>query len=159
MRGLRTNDQWIAFKKRLGADRLKRAVEGESETVPVTEILTFSEVFWKRYAQLDSEQHSESIPRERPGDEVAGLTLESAEAVAMFEVSGVVAEISPRPALFVQGEDDDVVAVEDVLRVFRKAGQPKHFISLPGCDHIDLDHGPGFERQVALSLEWFKKYL
>lgn len=159
MRGLRTNDEWIAFKKRLEEDRIERAATGKSALVPVTEIVPFSKTFWKRYKELDSEQHSESIPQAGADQEVAAFTLQSAEAMARFEISRMVGKISPSPALFIQGEDDDVVAVEDVLKVFRRAGQPKRFVSLPGCDHIDLDHGPGFERQVGLSLEWFERYL
>ena len=159
MRGLRPHAAWIAFKKRLEEDRIERAATGKSALVPVTEIVPFSKTFWKRYEELDSEQHSESIPQAGAEQEVATFTLQSAEAMARFEISRMVGMISPSPALFIQGEDDDVVAVEDVLKVFRCAGQPKRFVSLPGCDHIDLDHGPGFERQVGLSLDWFERYL
>lgn len=159
MRGLRTNDEWIAFKKRLEADRVDRAVKGESAQVPLTDILPFSDEFWRRYGELDDERHSESIPQNTNGQTEALFTLQSAEAMTRFNISRLVADISPRPTLFIQGEEDDVVAVEDVLEVFRCAGEPRRFIGIPGCDHIDLDHGPGFEQQVRLSLDWFERFL
>lgn len=152
LRGLRTLDEWIVFKDRLRQDRIDRTAGKPSAVVPVTEVLPFPQRFLERYRAIFAANSTAAKP-------VASITLESAEAMAAFDLSGAVHRLAGRPALVVQGNRDDVIAIEDVLRVFRCMPEPKRFVEMTGCDHIDLDGGPAHERQVALAREFFTTHL
>lgn len=49
-----------------------------------------------------------------------------------------VAHISPRPILFIHGEDDRFISPENSRRLYAAAGDPKELYILPGVGHIDV---------------------
>lgn len=158
MRSLRTNEQWLSFKERLNLDRIKRTTTGQSELCAINEIVPFSENFWQKYKQLLNKNDSESIPA-ATNNSMAMFSLESAEAMTHFNVSSVVDQLSPRPIMIIHGEIDDVIAIEDVLKVYNHIHSIKDFVCLTHQDHIDLDNGAGLARQISYSLNWFNLYL
>jgi len=59
-------------------------------------------------------------------------------------------KIAPRPLLLVHGKDDDVVPVEHVKRLYKKAGRPKEKLILPGAGHrLRQD-----ERAIEAAMSW-----
>ena len=71
------------------------------------------------------------------------VSLESADAMLRSLPTTVVHMVSPRPLLFVHGEDDDVAKIELARKLYERAGPPKDFVAIPGMDHIGLDTGDG----------------
>ncbi|MFH1038978.1 MAG: alpha/beta fold hydrolase [PVC group bacterium] len=158
MRLLRTAGQWLEFTQRLEEDRIEVVRTGKSRLVPLTDIIPFSDEFWRKYKSLSSDRESSSLPpAASPG--VPEFPLSSAASMVEFSPDTVVGLVSPRPILFIHGEEDDVCPVELAVDMCRRAGVPKKIVILPGRDHIDLDHGDGLREQVALSLSWFREHL
>lgn len=152
LRGLRTLEEWLAFKDRLLQDRADRAGGKPPAVVPVSDVLPFPARFIERYKAIFAANATTAKP-------VAEITLESAEAMIAFDLSSAVHSLAGRPVLVIHGDRDDVIAIEDVLEVFRAIPEPKQFVQMTGCDHIDLDGGPAHERQVALARDFFKANL
>jgi len=76
--------------------------------------------------------------------------LDGFKTVAPIEYVG---RISPKPLLLVHGENDDVVPVEHVKRLYAKAGRPRKKIVLPGAGHrLRQD-----ERAIQAVMLWLQK--
>jgi len=61
-------------------------------------------------------------------------------------------KVSPRPLLLIHGDQDDLVPVEHVHKLFEKAGQPKELVIIPGAGHrLRLE-----ERALNTALDWLK---
>jgi len=61
-------------------------------------------------------------------------------------------KISPRPLLLIHGEKDDLVPVEHARKLFKKAGEPKQLVIIPGAGHrLRLE-----EKAIATALDWLK---
>jgi dipeptidyl aminopeptidase/acylaminoacyl peptidase len=62
-------------------------------------------------------------------------------------------KISPRPLLLIHGDQDDLVPVEHIHKLFEKAGEPKELVVIPGAGHrLRLE-----EKAVATALAWLKE--
>lgn len=158
MMSLRTGNEWLRYKSRLEEDRIERSRSGISKRVPLTEIIPFSDNFWHKYKSLSSDKDSSSIPS-AASTVMPEFPLSSAEAMMEFSPDTVVGLASPCPILFIQGAEDDVCPIELAVDMYKRSGEPKKLIIQSGSDHIDLDHGDGLSEQVAMSLNWFRKYL
>jgi len=76
--------------------------------------------------------------------------LDGFKAVSPLKYIG---KIAPRPLLLVHGEDDDVVPVEHVERLYAEAGQPREKVVLPGAGHrLRQD-----ERAIGAVMSWMQK--
>lgn len=61
-------------------------------------------------------------------------------------------KVSPRPLLLVHGDADEVVPLEHAHKLYRKAGEPKELLIIPGARHkLRLE-----ERAMAAVLTWLK---
>jgi len=60
--------------------------------------------------------------------------------------------------LIVHGEKDELVPVEEALRIFKHLREPKEIHIIGGADHRLL-HPEHRQRAIELTLDWFKKYL
>jgi len=156
---LMDKSDWQSLTKEIEDDRAYLSKTGQSKLIPLTRVINFPQSFWTRYALLDSEKESESLPTSPINGRQPMLSLESADAIMRFRPKTVVGLIAPRPILFIHGEKDDVAKIELARGLYEKAGHPKQFVDLPGMDHIDLDTGAGLQKQVSISLEWFNQYL
>jgi len=141
MRGLRTGAEWLEAKDRVQADRLHRALTGQTTMVPLTDIVPM-QGFLKSF-----------------GAGPANFRLASLDAIMRFHTEDVAARLGPRPLLLVCGERDEVILVEDVERVYCAAPGPKRMVVLPGLDHAGMEKGTGLEQQLALARKWFLEYL
>lgn len=153
MRAHRTTDEWIAWKNKIAQDRIKRAQSGESELISINELVPFTKEFWNKYNNLSNKNNSKSIP------EAPAFTMESGEAMTTFNVSSIIHQLTPRPVRIIHGELDNVVPIEDVFDVYQRIATTKDFIMIPNSDHIDLDQGPGLNKQIEYALEWFLRWL
>lgn len=60
--------------------------------------------------------------------------------------------ISPRPLALIHGENDDLVPVEQARKLYKKAGQPKQLLIIPGAGHrLRFE-----EKAVTAALDWLK---
>ncbi|HSI73715.1 MAG TPA: alpha/beta fold hydrolase [Fimbriimonas sp.] len=144
MRGLTSASAYLAFKSGLAS---------EDKMVPITELFPFSKKFFKEYSALPKAQagaHSSSIPAQPL------FHLSSGSLLLRFDCLASLRKISPAPLLIQHGDLDDVVPIEDVLEIYRAAGEPKKLVVHAGYDHVGLDTGPGFDVQVARAVDFFK---
>jgi fermentation-respiration switch protein FrsA (DUF1100 family) len=60
--------------------------------------------------------------------------------------------------LVIHGEKDELVSVDQALKIFRNLSLPKEIHMIGGADHrlTDSIHR---QRAMELTVEWFKKYL
>ncbi len=65
---------------------------------------------------------------------------------------------SAPPLLILHGSSDDLVPVKHARQLYEAARAPKHLAILPGADHV-FSRSEDLNRAIALSVEWFKKYL
>jgi pimeloyl-ACP methyl ester carboxylesterase len=88
--------------------------------------------------------------------------LESAEATMRYRPDWVVDKISPRPALFIYAEFDNLVAPQQQLDCDAKCGEPKKLVKLPNSGHYDSYEfrNPETSRiTYRETIAWFKQYL
>lgn len=62
------------------------------------------------------------------------------------------------PILILHGSLDEVVPVEHAYKLYEAALEPKKLVIVEGADHV-FSQTRHLNRAIALSLEWFKKYL
>jgi alpha/beta superfamily hydrolase len=60
--------------------------------------------------------------------------------------------IAPRPLLLVHGNQDDVVDVSQVYRLYTRAGEPKQLIIVDGASHRLRQN----DRAMAIVIDWLK---
>src|SRR4030042_5922758 len=61
--------------------------------------------------------------------------------------------IAPRPLLILQGENDDLVEVEQAWRLYEKAQEPREIVIIEGAGHrLRLS-----DKAMAIALEWLLK--
>lgn len=62
--------------------------------------------------------------------------------------------ISPRPTLFIHGEEDEVIPVEHARSLFEKAGRPKDLVLIPGGKHrLRVD-----QRAIDVAMKWLVQW-
>lgn len=149
LRSLRPHWQWNAFRRRVAADRVRRAQTGKSEIVEVDEIYT---------PDPNTHEWHLEVLREFP-ERFYQLPLETADAIMEYRPEDVVDRIAPRPVLFIGLPDDDVVSFDGLYELFQRAGQPKRLEVLGGLHHHDIYKGEPFERVMAWALEFYRESL
>lgn len=131
-----TPEQIQEKKERLSLKRWKDAESGEPEYLPsfpeeaVTEIPDEiqglnREFFW--FYATERGHH----PNAR-----GGFTSTSDLSFLNYALNDHIAEISPRPILFLVGEQAESRFFSDMA--FEKAAEPKQMIVVPDCNHVDL---------------------
>lgn len=141
-RFMHDEDSWRRLGERIKADRSARSADGRSELVPPFEIVRLDRV--TRGYVLD-----ELAPHPGFGTEV---TLESAELLFRFRPEDAVGRVAPRPLLLVHGAENDLHSPDESRELYRRAGDPKELVLLPGCGHTEwmYDEHPDFGRLVTL---------
>ena len=148
LRRMRREHEWIAFCKRLDADRQKRVLEGQGELVNPHEELM---VATPERAQAGVKKDVDSrIPDRVP--------LRSAEAIMEFVPENYVSAISPRAALFIATEGDAVTPEDQMLRLYEKAKPPKKLILQKETSHYAA-YNQYFDKVTPQIIEWYDRYL
>ncbi len=151
LRSLRPPSQWREFLALIQSDRQRRALNEASRKLkafevvppdpPMRELMTAA-AQGGLFSTADAE-----------------ITLESAEAIMEFCPEDMVHQIAPRPILFIHSGNDTLVSPDESRALYRRAGEPKRLLILPGVTHVDFYLGDALEQVTATSLEWFQHYL
>jgi uncharacterized protein len=86
------------------------------------------------------------------------ITLASMEQVLLWAPVQVIHRLAPTPLLFVTGVDDEVHAIDEVLRAYDQAWEPKRLELLP-VDEFGLSIEPGLGQSMGLAAEFFDQHL
>ena len=141
--------EWKALLQRLAEDRRERVLSGQLQYVQAKDIVPEPESTTKLFAQILHQYPQWS--RE--------ITLASGEALIAYRPESVVAQIAPRAILWLHGDADDRVSMEESMSMYNKASEPKKLVILPGLGHSDIIVGPGLEQSMPHIKEWFATYL
>jgi pimeloyl-ACP methyl ester carboxylesterase len=150
---------WVAFRKRVEAERAHVATGGTPTEVPVTDLLPLSPAFLAAYEKLKASQGGSSAEQAGSGLGISTFFLGSADAMLDFDVAGAARRLGGRPLLLVHGADDDTAPIETVEPVYAAAPGPKRWIVVPGAAHNELDAGPGLARAIDAASAWFTEHL
>jgi pimeloyl-ACP methyl ester carboxylesterase len=149
LRSLRPNWEWILFQRRLFADRERRVRTGQSEIVNPDEVMP---------PDPETEDRHRDLLREFPEREFR-LPLDSAAAIIEYRPEEVVHRIAPRPVLFIQVEDDGLVANDISRELFERCGEPKQLVALPGMRHHSIAGGEAQRLMMSHALAWSSRHL
>jgi uncharacterized protein len=141
--------EWRALQQRLADDRQKRVLHGSLQYVQAKDIVPEPESTTKLFDQILHQYPQWS--RE--------ITLASGEALIAYKPESVVQNISPRAILWLHGDADDRVSMEESISMYEKAGNPKKLVILPGLGHSDIISGPGLGQSFPHINAWFAEHL
>jgi uncharacterized protein len=149
MRSVRRPDEWHDLLERSRRDRVKRALDGESEIVDREEIL------------LPDRQSAElaAVARRNNPAAVSRIPLEYVDETVQFNPEWVVDRIAPRPVLFITTGDDRLVPPEESAQLYARAGDPKRLVVLKGYGHYEVYAEPAFGEVMRATLAWYEQYL
>ena len=149
MRSVRRPDEWFDLLDRSDADRVKRALDGESELVDRSEVLLPD----RQSAELAAEARR-NVP-----SALDTLPLEYVDETIQFHPEWVVDKIAPRPVLFITTDDDRLVPPEESQALYDKAGEPKRLVVLEGYGHYEVYMEPAFTEVMDETVAWFREHL
>ena len=149
MRSVRRPDEWSDLLERSRADQVKRALEGQSESVERIEILLLD----RQSAELAAAARR-NIPAA-----VNTIPLEFVDDTLSFNPEWVVDKIAPRPILFITTDNDRLVPPEESAHLYARAGEPKKLVVLKGYGHYEVYSDPGFSEVMQATLAWYREYL
>ena len=149
MRSVRRPDEWSDLLERSRADQVKRALEGQSESVERIEILLLD----RQSAELAAAARR-NIPAA-----VNTIPLEFVDDTLSFNPEWVVDKIAPRPILFITTDNDRLVPPEESAHLYARAGEPKKLVVLKGYGHYEVYSDPGFSEVMHAALAWYREYL
>lgn len=141
--------EWKALLQRLAEDRRERVLTGRLQYVQAKDIVPEPESTTKLFDEILHQYPQWS--RE--------ITLASGEALIAYRPESVVHQVSPRAILWLHGDADERVSMEESISMYKKAGEPKKLVILPGLGHSDIIAGPGLEQSMPHIKEWFASYL
>jgi uncharacterized protein len=149
MRAVRRPDEYHDLLERAAEDRIKRALFGRSEFVPRNEIL------------LPDRQSAElaAAARRGVGGAVDEIPLEFVDDTLGFNPESVVAEIAPRPVLFITTDNDRLVPPAESEALWKRAGEPKKLVVLKGFGHYEVYAGEAFRQVMEAAIDWYRRYL
>jgi len=149
MRSVRRPDEFADLLERSAADRVRRAMTGESEFVERTEIL------------LPDRQSAELAAAARAGmpGAVSQIPLEFIDDTLGFHPEWVVDRIAPRALMLITTDNDRLVPPDESAELFRRAGEPKRLVVLRGFGHYEVYTGDAFRQVMEHALGWYRQYL
>jgi uncharacterized protein len=86
------------------------------------------------------------------------MTVESLEHLLLWAPVQLIHRLAPTPLLLVTGVDDQVHAIDEVLRAYDRAWEPKR-LELLQVDEFGLSIEPGLGRSMGLAAEFFDQHL
>ena len=131
-----TPEQITENKKRLSLQRWIDAENGYPEYIPsfpedaVTEIPAEMQGIWREFFEFYATKRGHH-PNAR-----GGFTTTSDLSFINYPLLAHIDEISPRPILFIVGEQAESRFFSDAA--FENAQEPKEMMVIPNCNHVDL---------------------
>src|SRR6202030_2178519 len=149
MRSVRRPDEYHDLLDRAAADRVKRALTGNSELADRNDVL------------LPDRQSAELGAAARRGNPAAGTQgpLGVIDDTLGFNPEWVVDRIAPRPILFITTDDDRLVPPQESEAMYARAGEPKKLAVLKGFGHYEIYGGDAFRQVTEETLAWYGTHL
>ena len=141
--------EWRALLQRLKDDQERRILTGELEYVQANEIVPEPESTTKLFGQILDQYPQWS--RE--------ITLSSGLPMIDYRPESVVSNISPRAMLWLHGDADERVSMEESQSMYAKANEPKKIVILSGLGHSDILTGAGLEQSLPHIKAWYEQHL
>jgi len=141
--------EWKALLHRLAEDRRERVLTGRLQYVQAKDIVPEPESTTKLFDEILQQYPQWS--RE--------ITLASGEALIAYRPESVVHQVSPRAIMWLHGDADERVSMEESLSMYQKVGEPKKLVILPGLGHSDIISGPGLQQSLPHIKEWLAEHL
>ena len=141
--------EWRALLQRLEADRTRRVLSGGLEYVQANEIVPEPDSTTALFGQILDQYPQWS--RE--------ISLSSGLPMIAYQPESVVADIAPRAILWLHGDADERVSMEESQSMYAKAGEPKKIVILPGLGHSDILTGPGLDQSLPHIKAWYAQHL
>src|SRR5262244_2903418 len=149
MRSVRRPDEYHDLLERAAADRVKRALTGNSELSDRNDVLLPD----RQSAELGA-----AARRDNPAA-VTQVPLEFIDDTLGFNPEWVVDRIAPRPILFITTDDDRLVPPQESEAMYARAGEPKKLVVLKGFGHYEVYGGDAFRQVMEETLAWYGTHL
>lgn len=86
------------------------------------------------------------------------MTLESLDHALLWAPINLIHRLAPTPLLMITGVEDSVHAIDEVLRAYERAWEPKR-LELLAVDEIGLSIEPGLGMSMTLAVDFFDEHL
>ena len=147
IRSVNTDESWAAVQVALEADRVRRALTGVSEVVPVAAFRP----------PLPDPDRDAFVARHAAQVAVRELSWACVDAVLEFAPDELAARIAPRPLLLIAAPDDTIVPVEQAESAYAKAREPKRLVLLPhGISHFAVYVEPVVTAVLTETVDWLR---
>lgn len=108
-------------------------------------------------SRFDAVPIPETLRKNLSPKAIMEIPVETAWSMYNFRAEDVVADIAPRPVLFLHTANDTITPTEQSIRMFEKAGQPAELILITGTSHFPLAEGDA-PRTKAIIKDWLDKF-
>ena len=149
MRGVRTPWEFRALVARGFEDWAQQVTAGQSGMADRSEVLQHDP---------QSAEIAAAARRNLPGAAMQ-VPLEMVHETLHFKPEWVVDRISPRAALFITSDADELVLPEESERMHAAAGEPKRLVVLKGYGHYQVFTPPALDEVMAETTDWFNQHL
>ena len=154
MRSVRRQGEWLDLLARIQTDRKARVFGAPSELMgPIGGILIGDPV-----TAADRAEIVKDIPHMHR-QVTTDYSLATSEKLMEFRPIDVVPWISPRAILFIAAERDAVTPADDVVDMYRAAGEPKDLWLIRGAGHYDVYRPELRDRIIERTLTWLAEHL
>ncbi len=136
-----TPEAWARFTGLLEEGRRQKAETGKSKWI----------------SRFDAVPIPEHLRKNLSPKAIMEIPVETAWSMYNFRADDVVADIAPRPILFLNTANDTITPTEQSIRMFEKAGQPAELILITGTSHFPLAENDA-PRTKAIIKGWLDKF-
>jgi pimeloyl-ACP methyl ester carboxylesterase len=136
-----TPEAWARFTGLLEEGRKQKAETGKSKWI----------------SRFDAVPIPEHLRKNLSPKAIMEIPVETARSMYNFRADDVVADIAPRPILFLHTANDTITPTEQSIRMFEKAGQPAELILITGTSHFPLAEKDA-PRTKAIIKGWLDKF-
>lgn len=136
-----TPEAWARFTGLLDQGRKQKAETGKSMWI-------------SRFEAVPIPEH---LRKNLSPKAIMEIPVETAWSMYNFRADDVVADIAPRPILFLHTANDTITPTEQSIRMFEKAGQPAELVLITGTSHFPLAEKDA-PRTKAIIRGWLEKF-
>jgi uncharacterized protein len=136
-----TPEAWARFTGLLDEGRKQKAETGKSKWI----------------SRFDAVPIPDHLRKNLSPKAIMEIPVETAWSMYNFRADDVVADIAPRPILFLHTANDTITPTEQSIRMFEKAGQPAELILITGTSHFPLAEKDA-PRTKAIIKGWLDKF-
>lgn len=136
-----TPEAWARFTGLLAEGRKQKAETGTSKWI----------------SRFDAVPIPEHLRKNLSPKAIMEIPVETAWSMYNFRADDVVADIAPRPVLFLHTANDTITPTEQSIRMFEKANQPAELVLITGTSHFPLAEKDA-PRTKAIIQGWLEKF-